>query len=232
MYKINFNNLYFIKEKFTQCNELNIINKKYTNNPKIVVIAGVHGNEFAPPLGVEKFLNNNEFIKGNLYFIPRVNKEGLKIKTRGSPCKKEYYDINRNFNADNNNYLEKQILDLIDDADFVLDFHEAYDFHKINKNSIGSTISPINNQTSINMSNYLVEKINKTITDNNKEFVTLLDKKYDIPNTLQDYCDKKNINYNLIEITGQHNKQKLELRINQTINILENFFHFYDIIKK
>jgi hypothetical protein len=62
--------------------------------------------------------------------------------------------------------------------------------------------------------------------------MTLLNKKYDIKNTLRDYCENKNINYNLIEITGQNNKQTLELRVNQTKSILYYFFDFYNIIKK
>ena len=47
--------------------------------------------------------------------------------------------------------------------------------------------------------------------------------------TLRDYCNKNNINYSLIEITGQ-NKQELEIRIQQTYLILKYLFKYFNYI--
>lgn len=230
MYKINKNNFSFF-ETFDNCEKINIINIKKSLSPKIVIIGGVHGNEYGPTHGIEKFLKTNKFKSGNLYFIPRVNVSGLKKKSRYLVCKDKIYDINRNFYDENTNHIEKDIMNLIKDADFVLDFHEAYFFHQINKNSLGSTILPGKTKISNTISEFLVEKINNTITEEKKKFIVLIDSKFNIKKTLRDYCNNKKINYILVEITGQNNAQPLSLRIFQTINILTNFFEYFKILK-
>ena len=70
-----------------------VINIKKTEYPIIIVIYGVHGNEYAPPIGCEEFIkeNENNFKKGNLFFLPRVNEEGLKMKNRYLPSKSNFY---------------------------------------------------------------------------------------------------------------------------------------------
>ena len=40
------------------------------------------------------------------------------------------------------------------------------------------------------------------------------------------------INYNLIEITGQNNKQHLDIRIKQTIIILNSLFKYFKLSDK
>ena len=56
---------------------------------------------------------------------------------------------------------------------------------------MGSTISASLNDYSINIANYLVNDINKTIINPDDKFTYLDDKTYDIPYTLRDYCNKK-----------------------------------------
>ena len=203
---------------------------------KIVIISGVHGNEYAPPIGVSHFMsqNTNKFddYDYHIVFIPRVNDEGLIQKRRYLPCMSTItynHDINRHFYTDTEKQLdetslEKQIINIIQDANYVLDFHEAYDFHKIKPSSIGSTISISNNGLPLTMANVLVTGINETIPDNNKKFTVLSVDEHNIPHTLRDYCEKKGIQYNLVEITGQNNKQPLNIRVNQTKIILETLF--------
>ena len=95
---------------------------------------------------------------------------------------------------------------------------------------MGSTISASLNDYSINIANHLVNDINKTITDPDKLFAYLDDKTYDIPYTLRDYCNKKNINYNLVEITGINDAQPLDLRVVQTKRILTALFKHLTLI--
>ena len=221
---------------------LNIKSFNTGKSKKLVIISGVHGNEYAPPIGVSNFISQhiNNFDKYNYHivFIPRVNEEGLIQKRRHLPCKSTItynHDINRNFYTETEKILdetslEKQIINIIQDADFVLDFHEAYDFHILKPSSIGTTISISNTGLPLNMASLLVNGINETIPDNNKKFTILSIDEYNIPHTLRDYCEKKGIHYNLVEITGQNNKQPLNIRVNQTLKILNTLFDNISII--
>jgi predicted deacylase len=214
--------------------EITTNNKKSKYN-KILILGGVHGNEYGPSYGIEEFYNKNKNkMNGNITFIPNVNSEGIKKNTRYLPCKSETnlnYDINRNFTIDNVNDFQKQLIKIVNNHDIILDFHEGYDFHKTNSNSIGSTIIPGNNYSNKKIffdvekiSNKLLEAINKTIEKEERKFTVLTTDKFDIKNTLRDYCEIKNKPYILIEITGQNsNLQSLESRKNQSKIILEQF---------
>ena len=110
----------------------------------------------------------------------------------------------------------------------MLDFHEAYDFNKINNSSVGSALLPANNYSDKtifpklqNICDYIIDKINKTIDDDSKKFTVITNDSYDIKNTLRDYCEHINKPYILVEITGQNNKQPLSLRKLQTKIILK-----------
>nr|QFG74702.1 MAG: core-2/I-branching enzyme [Megaviridae environmental sample] len=220
------------KSNIDYCNYLNITNFHKSDYPKIVVIAGVHGDEYGPVYGVEKFIElyKDLFKVGNIYFIPRVNYIGIKQNVRNLPCKEGYYDINRNFYDSNNSYIEKTIMNLIKNSDFILDFHEGYDFHKKNNNSVGSTILPVINEHSMNIAQLLVDNLNKKIKISSKKFTVLTESHFNIKNTLRDYCNTKNLNYNLVEITGQKNAQHIDIRIEQTINVLNSLFNYYSIL--
>lgn len=223
------------------CN-MNIEIFKYNTHktPKIVIISGVHGNEWAPPIGVQQFMDNNDFsnIDANIVIIPRANVEGLIENTRYVPCLSSIFykhDINRNFFTPQEkklteNSIEKQIINEVIDADFVLDFHEGFSYNRINKDSIGSTISISNNDLSLSLAEIMVEDINKHITEDFKKFNVLYIDQYNIPHTLRDFCEKMNINYNLVEITGQNNIQPKNVRVDQTLIILNSLFDNIKII--
>lgn len=225
---------------FTVCPRLNIYEIKDKNVStmvdKVLVIGGVHGNEPAPAFGIEEFYNSklNNLI-GNITFIPKVNSEGIKNNTRYLPCHSNLfisYDINRHFKHNQQlNAFQTNLIKIIDKHDFILDFHEAYDFHKVNNKSVGSCILPGNNYSDktilpklLDICDYLKHQINFTINDKSKKFSVITNDKYYIENTLRDYCEKVNKPYILIEITGQNNKQPLKLRKKQTIKILKHFF--------
>ena len=132
---------------FTTCPILNIYRVKTSRSSsfydKVLVIGGVHGNEPAPAYAIEDFYKKKkDNIVGNVTFIPRVNSEGIKKNTRYLPCKSSIfisYDINRHFKYNQKvNKFQKNLIKLIENHDFVLDFHEAYDFNKINNSSVGS----------------------------------------------------------------------------------------------
>lgn len=229
-----------IKEYFSECESFDIIYLKdgikskidENNLPQIdlLVIAGVHGDEYGPTLGIEDYLKENgNKLRGNLIFIPRVNISGIDKKVRFMDCLGENYNVNRNFKK-NTNKFQKRIINLVNNSNITLDFHEAYDFHIINKNSIGSTIMASNHNKLQKLGKILVDEINKTINDENKKFIYLNNSDYDIKNSLRNYCYLNNKLYFLIEITGQNNKQPLELRKEQTRIILHKCLEYKGFI--
>jgi hypothetical protein len=198
--------------------------------PTILILAGTHGNEPAASHYFTQLIKNKIKInQGKLIIIPRVNDCALKINSRSIPL---IGDINRKYNLNDKtngeindktngeiNGINKQIMDIIksNKIDFVLDFHEGYDFHKINKNSLGSTITYTNDKTgkAKDYGEKIVDKLNKTITDDKKKF-TLLDYNYKpIKGTLLELLSDLNISGILIETSGQNNIQPLEKRLEQ-----------------
>lgn len=227
---------YFNIENFKinrNCKKLKIIKYNFSDYPKIVIIGGVHGNEPGPVYGIENFIKKDikKINKGNLVFIPRVNSDGIKNNTRFYKCISENCDLNRNFKQQPSIKVNKEIINNIKNVDFVIDFHEGYDFHRINKYSVGSTIKHIHNDKSKEIGRYLVDNINKSIHIKHKKFKLLKESDRHIKNTLSDYCNNNNINYNLIEITGIKNKQPLNIRIQQTYIILNNLFKYFNLYK-
>ena len=83
--------IYFTKKQtfdyfttVTKCtDELEIINIKKSESPKILILSGIHGNEYAPPIGVKEFIEEQQgfFKKGNLFFIPTIKEMISFLKT-------------------------------------------------------------------------------------------------------------------------------------------------------
>ena len=202
--------------------------------PTILIIAGVHGDEISGTLycmELVKFLNMNKHLvnRCKLIIIPNANKWGFKYNQRYN---QNNNDINRKFpykkekkiSEDN---LSNEILKIVNHVDYVFDFHEGYDYHIRNKNSIGSTICP----SSLNMNkigSYITNNVNKIIIDDTKKFVLLTNKK-NIFGSLRYYCKLNNIKYILIEITGKLNKQPISIRIKQVGNIINSIFSYFKL---
>jgi len=189
--------------------------------PVILIVAGTHGNEPAASFYFTNLLKSHfKVSRGKLIIVPRINDCALKLNIRSIPL---IGDINRKYNNNNNNKvtsnINKQIIDIINSnqIDFVLDFHEGYDFHKINKSSLGSTITYTRDKSgkAKKIGTQIVEKLNEIIIDEKKKF-TLLDYNYKpIEGTLLEYLSGFNISGILIETSGQNNIQPLETRFKQ-----------------
>lgn len=209
--------------------------------PTILIVAGTHGNEPAASQYFSNFVNasyksnfksNFKPNSGKIIIIPRVNDCALKLNMRSTPL---IGDINRKYNKNNKvneivnretNGINQQIMKIIDTnkIDFVLDFHEGYDFHNINVKSLGSTITYTKDNTgkAKKFGEYIVEKLNDTINNDKKKF-TLLDYNYKpIKGTLLDYLSDLNISGILIETSGQNNIQPLKVRLEQIDLIFKN----------
>lgn len=214
----------------------------------IAIIGGTHGNE---PIGsiviknlIEKINKKEITLKsGKLILIPDVNYCALRIGIRMIPS---IGDINRKYPKNiydkSNCPINNKIINLLNNADFVLDFHEGWGFHRLNKKSMGSSITPTDSVLSNDIANYLYNQINLTITDPKKKFIIFVnDDRYiknplkysqlnDIKGSLRYYQNINNKNYVLIEITGQNNIQTLDIRIQQANTILKSTLSYFKII--
>jgi hypothetical protein len=102
--------------------------------------------------------------------------------------------------------------------DLILDFHEGWGFHKINPTSIGSTVTVSKNMKELG--NIIINNLNKIIKKEDYKFI-LLDDICDIDSTLGCYSNNNNMNYILVETTGQNDIQPLEIRHAQIKNVID-----------
>ena len=206
----------------------------YDSNIKgktIVILGGTHGDEPAGSYAVHNLMNDlNTKLKlksGKLILIPDVNYCGLKLFNRNAPT---VGDINRQYLVNNNSIskINQKIKSLINDADFVLDFHEAYNFNRKYPSSLGSTLLPSNTKLSMNIAEKAMNDLNKTIKTDYKKFGILTDN--DIRGTLKDYCNILKKDYILVETTGKEHIQPIEIRVKQDEIIIYSLLKYMNII--
>ena len=206
----------------------------YDSNIKgktIVILGGTHGDEPAGSYAVHNLINDlNTKLKlksGKLILIPDVNYCGLKLINRNAPT---VGDINRQYLVNNNSIskINQKIKSLINDADFVLDFHEAYNFNRKYPSSLGSTLLPSKTKLSMDIANEVMNDLNKTIKEDYKKFAILTIN--DIRGTLRDYCNILKKDYILVETTGKENIQPIEIRVKQDEIIINSLLKYMNII--
>lgn len=192
---------------------------------KIVIIAGVHGNEPAGPHTLMKLIKRGYFhdlahqTKSKIIVVPSVNEYGL---TRNKRWQDNFWrpDINRNFTIEGGTEPTSNFLaQLTKSADLVIDFHEGWGYHKIQNASIGSTISPTETPLALGLARQMISRLNRGISDQGKQFTLLRGEACIIPSAIS--CFLKSRNYILVETTGQNNIQPMEIREQQILNILE-----------
>jgi len=194
------------------------INSKY----KLCIVAGIHGNEPAASILLNKLIQEKYFknIDENIFIriIPNVNKFGITFNTRYQNNIK-HPDINRNFieNSDDDGY--KKIIELTKNMDLILDFHEGWGFHKINPTSLGSTITISPGKNMKELGKHIIRNLNNIIPKKEHKFI-LLKNTCRIKSSLGCYSTHNNTNYILVETTGQNNIQKLEIRHKQIYNVI------------
>lgn len=186
--------------------------------PAVMVLGGVHGNEPAGAVAAQS-LANKKVVKGTLIVIPRVNKLALErnIRTLGS-----IGDVNRQYNEQKSYQPAKQIAQEIMilmekyKVKMLIDMHEALDYNKLNKNSLGQLILPSTNDKSAILALDAVEHINKTIIAGYEKFGY---GPYPVKNSAAYYAGKK---LNIIAFTVEtSSKNKLEERVRQHSVIAE-----------
>ena len=212
--------------------------------PTILIIGATHGNEPAGYHTIKKLMDmlnqkNMILVKGRLILIPVVNYCGFKLNLRN---RLGYSDINRNYYENTNSIINKTVIKSVKLSDFILDFHEGWGFHKINNDSIGSTLSPSNTTDSIAIALQMKNNVNNTISNSDEQFLirtldqTLLKdtgnyiQSYVTSGTLSKYAEGLNKNYILVETSGQNDIQDLDIRVNQGIIFINTLLLYYGLI--
>jgi len=147
------------------------------DGPTIMIVAGMHGNEPAPPMAAEQ-IAGWEITKGRLIIIPRANVLALDANKRHTPNEDETHsDLNRQFPTDDlpQTELASAIWSIVEEYQpaLLIDMHEGYDFYKINSDSVGSSVIPDKTEYTRTLGKNVLETINKTINDDAKQFSLL-----------------------------------------------------------
>lgn len=197
----------------------------------ILIIGATHGNEPAGYHIIKTLMNklnigDMQLQNCKLILVPLVNNCGYKTDSRYNYL---LNDINRNYKS--NNIINKKIIELSEKADFIIDFHEGWGFHKINKDSLGSSIGLTEfNDTEI-IKNKILQNLNVNIQEEIKQFVHIDPKINDFDGTLSQYTKNNNKKYILIELAGQNDVQPMEIRVSQGLNVIDTILNFYNLIK-
>ncbi len=189
------------------------------------LIGSVHGNEPVGHVALSELVRDawfDKFASRGLFIrvIPRPNPWGLKNGMRYQPSMM-HPDINRNFAGEGTDPTSREILRLIGDMDMIIDIHEGYDFHLLNPQSVGSTLSPSNSGDAIAIAKLAVSRLNQDIIDPFHKFIILFDQACVIPNTLACYRKGKQAQYILVEISGQNDIQPIDVRKKQAFVIID-----------
>lgn len=151
--------------------------------PTVVVVGGMHGNEPAGYTAAAKFATLMPR-RGRLIVIPEANTLAVKAGTRTGS---HPGDLNRDFptskSGKTGSVLAESIWKLLRevDPDYLFDLHEGYDFHKLNKESVGQSIIYYPTGDAASMAKAMQSEVNRTITNKNHRFSLL---KYPIKGSL------------------------------------------------
>lgn len=151
--------------------------------PTVVVVGGMHGNE---PAGFRAAQQLAGLVpkKGRLIVIPQANKLAVEAGTRTGS---HPGDLNRVFpkskTGSTGSVLAKSIWNLMlaVQPDYLFDLHEGYDFHKLNKESVGQSIIyyPVGDGATV--AKAMQAAVNRGIANKNHRFSLL---KYPVKGSL------------------------------------------------
>ncbi len=150
--------------------------------PCVLIVGGVHGDE---PAGSEaaRRIAQWPIARGRLVVLPQANVLALAAKKRHTPGVDEAYrDLNRNFPKQSQRptnvrgELASTHWELVrqESPDWVVDLHEGFDFHQINQRSVGSTVIVFPSSRSVTVASMMIEAVNETIEEPEKNFVPLI----------------------------------------------------------
>ena len=128
-------------------------------------------------------------------------------------------DLNRNYSSEGGSCtISKKVQYVLQQADYVYDGHEGYNFTQLIPSSMGSGVYPSKDKIAIHLATKLVDSINQSPylrdKEDYKKFITR--KNWDlIDGSLRKFCQQLGIPYILVETTGQNNIQPISVRADQ-----------------
>lgn len=201
-----------------------------SGSPNVVIVAGTHGNESAPAHFLHllvSLLDDQKFNPNySLTIVPYVNPAAIRAGTRSLWCQA---DVNRSW-TDNKTVINEYLLPYIDNADIVLDMHEAWGFHTCsNGQSLGQTIYT-NNSSLDSLGKSIVDSLNDSFDYPDPCALWTQRYKMDhIPGALDDYCSSIGTPYLLAEITGQNDIIDMKTRMQEAQVIVTSFLNYLNL---
>lgn len=194
------------------------VNEGPVAGPTVVIVGGMHGNETAGYLAARRFVSVKPK-RGTIIVIPEANKLGVRAgqRTGDHPG-----DLNRDFPTSSSDSpdstLAKAIWQLMKEyrPDYLFDLHEGYDFHKINKESVGQSIIYYPTGDAQSMAKAMQQAVNKTIA-NSRHHYSLL--KYPVKGSLARAAGAVLGASSMILETSR--KQPLQTRVSQHVTMVE-----------
>jgi len=197
----------------------------FQSGPTVLIIGSTHGNEPAGTVAIEYIIAKRLFSiqTGRIIFIPKPNKLGYFLNIRYLPYRITNNDLNRNYPRTKDEVpkepISSKICDIATQADFIIDLHEGWGFHRTNPNSLGSGLYPGDTRFAVRLAYAASEQLNASISDPKKKFVVGVNNHPEL-NSLRSFCNLIKKNYILVETTGQNNIQPIELRRKQMIQLI------------
>lgn len=148
--------------------------------PTVLIVGAIHGNEPAGAHAVD-VVRYWPIKRGTIICVPRANVTALAAGKRRIPnVRKEHAELNRAFPrpdaepSDSPEHpLPKALWQFVTKykPDWILDCHEGVGFHKVNGNSIGSSIISDGKSDTAPMIERMLEAVNAEIQPSDKKFV-------------------------------------------------------------
>lgn len=149
--------------------------------PTVMITGGLHGDEPAGMRAAEQ-IRHWPLKRGRLIVVPRANVRGLAARSRNIPEEpKDSANLNRNFPCKDGpdkplNAIAEAIwqLALERKPDWLIDLHEGFDFHKINKKSTGAGLIRTSDKDVLAASEQMLEAVNKTVDEADHQLVPMI----------------------------------------------------------
>ena len=227
--------------------------------PNVLLVASTHGNEPAGGVALNRLVSLIEtgalqVKQGSLTIVPVVNGCGTNMDMRYQPHQMmilQSPDINRNYPVKRNQkakcYISQTIADLATQNDVVVDLHEGWGFNRVDASSMGSGIFPGHTPLSQILAQTMALELNQNLeipsaeesTNPNKlnqmqaqdfQFRVLPDWP-DVRGSLRWWCGQNNIDYVLLETSGQNDIVTLRQRADQQLTAVMSVLKTLDMIR-
>jgi predicted deacylase len=190
--------------------------------PRLLLIGSQHGNEPAGRELLKQFSYTPKPGTGTIIVVPNANPVGGIRGTREVPVLGDPYDLNRSYRGDRT--LSKKIQGIVKDSDWIIDLHEGWGYAQVSK-SVGSGIYSGNSEISKRVVENLKDRVNEYTAHNNLiPFVT--GGRHDDPGTLEEFANRWNKNYILVETTGHNDIQPLQVRVDEMRIIIRTMIRY------